>query len=526
MKRLILLVTFCALSSVSFSQTKAELLAQLKSVTIDTARVNILIALTEICEVDEISKFADDGIATCDANISEKKFPTVFKRKKIPLLINKAFQYLEVGDPKRAREIYADAYALAEEIQDESQMAQALNNIALTYQNQGSIADAITYYERSLSLRKSMNDKKGMAQIYNNLGVSCQNLGSLSRAIDYYLKAMSIREELKDQKGLAAGYNNLGLLFLKQGDLKKAMEYHQKSLNIREALKDEKAIAESLHNLALVYCQQRDYVSAQALLEKALVKFSSQNYAAGIASAYSNLGRIFTESGKTKEAIDYFQQSLEILDKNGDQRGQSFALNSMAHLEMNLGNIQKALLHARQALHISETMGYTEHIMNASNCLAQIYQRMGNYKDAYDMHVLFKQMSDSLSGESNRKAALQKEFQYLSDKRAAADSVKAAEAEKVFTATLSQERTQKYALYGGIGLVLLFSGFLWSRYRIIRSQKKTIESQKLMVDEAYHKLHERNKEVMDSIRYAKRIQQSLLTNHQYIERQLDRLRKN
>ena len=47
--------------------------------------------------------------------------------------------------------------------------------------------------------------------------------------------------------------------------------------------------------------------------------------------------------------------------------------------------------------------------------------------------------------------------------------------------------------------------------------------QKLQVDEAFVHLEEKNKEVMDSIHYAKRIQTALLTSEKYIERKLNAL---
>jgi hypothetical protein len=46
-----------------------------------------------------------------------------------------------------------------------------------------------------------------------------------------------------------------------------------------------------------------------------------------------------------------------------------------------------------------------------------------------------------------------------------------------------------------------------------------------MVDHAYEELHEKNKEVMDSIRYAKRIQTALITSEKYIANSLKRLMK-
>jgi len=46
-----------------------------------------------------------------------------------------------------------------------------------------------------------------------------------------------------------------------------------------------------------------------------------------------------------------------------------------------------------------------------------------------------------------------------------------------------------------------------------------------MVDAAYESLHEKNKEVMDSIYYARRIQRALITSEKYIANQLNKLMK-
>ena len=90
-------------------------------------------------------------------------------------------------------------------------------------------------------------------------------------------------------------------------------------------------------------------------------------------------------------------------------------------------------------------------------------------------------------------------------------------------ASLKQEKTQRYALYGGLLLVIGFSVFVFNRFKVTQKQKKVIEDQKVLVDKAYESLHEKNKEVMDSIHYAKRIQRALITSESYIEKQLKKL---
>ena len=79
---------------------------------------------------------------------------------------------------------------------------------------------------------------------------------------------------------------------------------------------------------------------------------------------------------------------------------------------------------------------------------------------------------------------------------------------------------------GLLVLVGVFAAFMFNRFRITKRQKNIIEKQKVLVDKAYEELHEKNKEVMDSIRYAKRIQTALITSEKYIENALNRLMKN
>ena len=71
----------------------------------------------------------------------------------------------------------------------------------------------------------------------------------------------------------------------------------------------------------------------------------------------------------------------------------------------------------------------------------------------------------------------------------------------------------------------VFAIFMFNRFRITNRQKTIIEKQKVMVDKAYEELHEKNKEVMDSIYYAKRIQTALITSEKYIENTFTKLLK-
>ena len=193
-------------------------------------------------------------------------------------------------------------------------------------------------------------------------------------------------------------------------------------------------------------------------------------------------------------------------------------------LQNNYGKAQELAL---RSLAVSKEIGYPENTRNAAATLSKIYKAKKDFKNSFLFYELFVTMRDSINNRETKKASIKNQLKYEYEKRAAADSVKNAEEKKVKDAQLSaqsaslkQEKTQRYALYGGLLLIVGFLVFVYNRYRVTQKQKKIIEEQKFMVDEAYEKLAERNKEVMDSIHYAKRIQTALLPNEKYIDKVL------
>jgi hypothetical protein len=139
------------------------------------------------------------------------------------------------------------------------------------------------------------------------------------------------------------------------------------------------------------------------------------------------------------------------------------------------------------------------------------------------MYELYSQMRDSINNEEVRRSTIKSQLKYEYEKKAAADSVKVAEEKKLSSAQLKYEQNQRYALYGGLALTAVFGVFMFNRFRVTRKQKNIIEEQKLLVEKQKHLVEEKQKEVMDSIHYARRIQRSLLTTERYIAKSLNRL---
>ena len=135
------------------------------------------------------------------------------------------------------------------------------------------------------------------------------------------------------------------------------------------------------------------------------------------------------------------------------------------------------------------------------------------------LHQLLMQ-DDNKNNEETKKASIKSQLKYDYEKKAAADSVKVAAEKRVVDAQLAQEKVQRYSLYAGLALVLIFALFMVNRFRITNKQKKLIEEQKILVELQKNLVEEKQKEILDSIYYASRIQNAIISSEFYISKEL------
>ncbi len=120
-------------------------------------------------------------------------------------------------------------------------------------------------------------------------------------------------------------------------------------------------------------------------------------------------------------------------------------------------------------------------------------------------------LTDSIFNIENSKQLGDLKTQFEVDKKEAELKVKT-EAQQAINA---EERKRQIFITYSIGFVLLiviiFSALLYKRFRLTNKQK-------LIIEEKNREVEEKNKNIMDSIYYARRIQSSLLPTEKYIRR--------
>lgn len=484
MKKCIALIFFVSFFNFSFAQLTADQQKKIDSLyhevitsKYDTSIAASLVAMSEVMfvyHVDTLIPLCNRAIEICERNLKRKNLA----KKEI------------------------NSFKLTQ--------SAAINNIGYVYGNYGDMQKQLEYFEKSLKIKEGIDDKKGLASTLNNVGYAHKLLGNLKKAIEYYDRSLKIKDEIGDKKGSSSSYLNIGSLYESQGEIDKALEYYQKALKIQEELKDLYIKAIALNNIAYIYFQKKEYEKAFDFNFKSLkIRLEIQDQK-GIANSYHNIALAYKETGKLDSALTYYQLSLKMKEIQRDLFGIPPTLTNIGYVWYELGNIQKAKQFGLKSYEIAKKTNITHSMMKAAMLLQKIYSKEKNYTKAYELISIYYQLRDSMVNEENKKAALKQNIQYEYEKKAAADSVVFAKEKEIKEIEISKQkaelkakRNQQYALYGGLILVLLFAGFIFNRFKVSQQQKQVIEKQKLLVEE-------KNKEITDSIKYAKRIQNAIL----------------
>lgn len=398
----------------------------------------------------------------------------------------------------------------------------ALNSAGYLMQRGTAPEKGLEYYQRCVEIALKIKDFKNLATFYNNIAFVYDNQSNNRLALSYYFKSLALHEKNKNQIGTAYTMINIGGVYKKNDDVKSALIYYEKSLAIMRKLKKEVGIINALNNLGALYLKTN---TAQALIyfKEALfiAKKSNSKDGNGLPITYYWLGQTYLKENNLDLALTYFNSSNEEFKKVNDLRGIAESHNYIGEIFWRRKNFKEALFHSKTSLAIAKEIGIPTTINKPALLLYKIYKETNNPKEALTHYELYLKMKDSISNQESRNASIKSQLKHEYELKMAADSVKTIEYQKLNAIKLKQERTQKKFLFAGIVLVALFGLFMFNRFRVTQKQKQIIEEQKIIVEKQKILVDEKQKEVIDSIKYARRIQQALLPNKDYLKKKLN-----
>lgn len=365
--------------------------------------------------------------------------------------------------------------------------------------------------------------KKGMADAYNNIGFMYNNQGDIPNALDYFGKSLRMQEELGDKEGIAELMSNIGVIYYFQNELPKALDYYLKSLKLRESLGDKNAIANSLNNIGNLFYTQNNMQRALYYTTRSLALQQEIGDKEGMSYSLNNLGGICFNKGDINKALDYYFQSKVVREEIGDQQGVSASMHNIATVYLKRASLQDkqtylklALAYTDSSLSMAKKLGFPANIRNAERLLSKIDSMKGDFSSAWEHYKQYVFYKDSINNEANHQASIRSQLKYVFDKK---EAIIKEQQDKERAIGREKDRVQRiiiWSVVGGLILVTIFSFFIFRSLIQNRRANKIISSQKKIVEDKNLIIEEKQKEIIDSINYAKRIQYSLLAHHDFL----------
>ena len=496
----------------------------------DTVRINLLNEIAFQLSRKDIEKSLKYAI---QANELANKLD--FEKGKAKSLKLLGVYYANKSDYTKALEYYQKSLDIYIEIYSKIGISKCYNKIAVIYMYQSDYSKSLEYFQKALKTNEELGNKREMATSYNNIGIVYDNEGDYPKALMSYQKALKIDEELGDKRGVAVCNGNIGIIYKEQKDYDKALEYFQKTLEISIEIEDQIIISICYNNIGAIYKEQDEYNKALEYYQKALKIKEELGSKNGIAHSYNNIGNIYKYLGDYDKAHEYIQKSLEICLEIGSKSIEASCYMELSLLYFKQNKIKESYNYGKKSYTLAKEIGDVNKLKISSKTLAQCSEKLGLYKQAYEYHVIYKTMEDSLYNEENLKKITGLEYEYKYEKEKL--DIKLIQDKKDLQAKEESKRQQIFKYIFGIGIIILLiiAIIIYRYYKIkqkanilladkneeILQQKEEItqQSEESLVQ---HKIVlKQKKQIIDSIQYAMRIQLAALPSEEYISKFLN-----
>jgi tetratricopeptide (TPR) repeat protein len=453
---------------------------------------------------------------------------------KVNTLNSISIEYGKINS-KKAIEFSQKGISIAKKIEFKKGESELLSTLAEAYFSQDQLDSTELYYLKALQLKKEIKDKRGQVNCLNNLGYINLNRNQYQYAINNYTKSLDILESTNEQKLLS--YNNIATAYLYMGSYENALKYYFTGLELSEKITDQENIFSFTLGAGNIYNVMQKYEDALMYYQKALLISTAIASKSGISKSLNNIGSIYEKLHKNDTALLYYSKSLKIKEEFGDKQEISITLMNIGNMYSSgiTKNYEKALEYYRRALLITEetkdkynkaknlinigilysnkedkekAIQYLKFglkvateieslylMMKSNEEIADFHYKNNDFKNAYIHHKNYTRFKDSILNETTSKNIAEIHTKYESEKKEK-DIQLLTKDKKLQVAEIGKQKLIKNLFIIGFAVAILVAFIVLRLFKATKKQKLIIEHQ--------------NEQIVESINYSKRIQNSLL----------------
>jgi serine phosphatase RsbU (regulator of sigma subunit)/tetratricopeptide (TPR) repeat protein len=458
----------------------------------------------------------DSTIAYCDSCIalcSSKELSL----QRADCIFSKAVAHYYKGEADKAAYCFKSAIPVFIENKKQKKALNGYSNLIGIYQGQNNKVLVQTYFAKALTVADTTKDFSVLANLYSNMASFYDKSHSYQKVLELLFTALKYAE--KSGKLNGGIHTQIGMAYMNTNNYQKAEEYLKQGYELAQKSENQKHILESAAEYAMYFQNLGKFDTALSLLNSVEKYADEENLYMATSEVYRGLTWSYTELGDYSKAHYYADKMLKLRRDSEDDNAISEALEYKAHIYFKQKNYSEAIHLYKEGLVLAERIGNKIFIKNTYQALARAYDELKDYKNANEYLKKYTVLNDSVTNKLNSEFNAELEEKYASEKKQNEIMLLSKES-KLKGVMLEKSKQQRLFLLVGLALVGGLLGFAVYSFLQKKKANTLITQQKQEVEHQKEVIEEKQKEIFDSINYAKRIQYALLASDELLSRNL------
>ncbi|WP_018130140.1 tetratricopeptide repeat protein [Effusibacillus pohliae] len=293
-----------------------------------------------------------------------------------------AYCYKQVGDLKKASELFEECLDEAIVSKDTLQMVRIMNQLAAVAYQQKNHPIAIHYLKKAYDLIKREEDADLflLGEIAYQLGTIHSEVAEWDLAQRYFEEASAILEQKQDIRTIADVYLELAKTYRSTGNYEQSLHYSQAASALYQALASMERIVNAQAQLGVVLGETGSTDEGIAILERCMRVLENYGLSGQTGAVQVSLARVLFQDKQYDKAIFHCQKALELNSSGELEKAAIYRM--LATIESEKENYAKALEWIRQAADIVERAGSAADKVKVYSVYGDIYKKQGLYPEA------------------------------------------------------------------------------------------------------------------------------------------------
>ena len=358
------------------------------------------------------------------------------------------------------------ALEIAIRSKDVGDQARVIEEIGLIFSLNNHVDSSMFYYDLALQQYLSINDSSGAATTCYKMGRVYFYSSDFQSALDFFIRSDAYNSSNPNVASLATTKMAIGVVYEEIDSLNLAIYYQELALKIKREHELHMQIPVSLNNLAVLHSKAGDLEKARELLNESIQISAELGEDKGLAFAELSMGGILVREKRYREGIQYMEKAIAYWEKTNSLRDMQEGYRALYEAYKQTGDDRSALKYLEKTISIKDSIYSQDRLLSLQEFDSKFKSRE-------------KEMTIR-----NQQLQLEKE---VKEKELA-----------------EEQKSVQFYFFSAIIVALLLNGI----YLVIIYVRKKRDQQLILKQKL--QLQAKNTEILDSINYAKRLQQAIL----------------